>query len=192
MVSKKEKVLEVATRLFAVRGFDGTSVRKIADEAGLSVAGMFHYFSSKEEILFEIMSSFLDEGLKRLKEICSGSGGTVQRLEEVCRFFTEYFAGHMDELTILSSEGKSLTREHREVFKQKQREYLEAVKRLLEELQAQGLLKDMDITVLSFLFFGMALWTSRWYNPKGKVSPKELGDMMSEVFLRGILKEGSR
>lgn len=191
-MSKREKVLEVATKLFAVRGFDGTSVRKIADEAGLSVAGMFHYFSSKEEILFEIMSSFLDEGLKKLKEICSGPKGTVERLEEVCRFFTEYFAGHMDELTILSSEGKSLTREHREVFKQKQREYVEAVRGLLEELRAQGILKDMDITVLSFLFFGMALWTSRWYNPKGKVSPKELGDMMSEVFLRGILKEGSR
>jgi len=191
-VSKRERVLEVAVKLFAARGFDGTSVRKIADEAGLSVAGMFHYFPSKEDILFEIMSSFLDEGLKRLKEICSGTKGTVEKLEEVCRFFTEYFAGHMDELTILSSEGKSLSLEHREVFKQKQREYLEAIRGLLEELKAQGMLKEMDTTVLSFLFFGMALWTSRWYNPKGRVNPKELGDIMSEVFLRGILKEGRR
>ena len=59
-VSRRNKILEVAKRLFAAKGFDGTSIRTIAKESGLSVAGMFHYFSSKEEILNEIIIEFVD------------------------------------------------------------------------------------------------------------------------------------
>jgi len=190
MLSKREMVLGVATKLFAAKGFDGASVRKIAEEAGLSVAGMFHYFSTKEEILFDIMMVFLDEGLRGLKRICESEKPSIERLKEVCKFFSEYFAGHQDELTILSNEGKSLFPEHKQIFKRKQRQYLDIVRSLLRELHEEGLLKEIDQTVLAFLFFGMVLWTSRWYNPQGIVNPTELGEIISEVFLRGVLKGG--
>jgi AcrR family transcriptional regulator len=190
MSGKRDRILNVATKLFAAKGFDGTSVRRIAEEAGLSVAGMFHYFSSKEEILFEIMMAFMDEGLKELKSIYESEKSSLERLKEVCKFFSEYFAGHQDGLTILSNEGKSLSPEHKQIFKKKQRQYLEIVRGLLQELHEEGLLKEIDQTVLAFLFFGMVLWTSRWYNPQGIVNPTELGEIISEVFLRGVLKGG--
>lgn len=188
-LSKRARVLEVATKLFASRGFDGTPVRKIAEEAGLSVAGMFHYFSSKEEILFDIVIVFLDEGLRKLRRICESDKDPVAKLEEVCEFFAEYFAGHQDQLRILSSEGKALSLEHQQVFKERQRQYVALIRRLLEDLVRQGVAKDIDPTVMAFLFFGMVLWTSHWYNPQGKVKPDELGRILGEVFLRGILKE---
>ena len=187
-MSKREKVLEVATRLFAAKGFDGTSVRRIAEEAGLSVAGMFHYFPSKEEILHEIMMGFMEEGLRKLTEICKSNEGPIEKLEEVCRFYAEYYAGHKDQLTILISEGKSLSFEHRKAFLEKQRQYLNAVRSLFRDLAREGLIKKIDCTVLAFLFFGMVHWTFSWYNPKGKVKPTELGRILSEVFLRGILR----
>lgn len=182
----------MATKLFASRGFDGTPVRKIAEEAGLSVAGMFHYFSSKEEILFDIMIIFLDEGLRKLKRICESDKDPVEKLEEVCKFFAEYFAGHQDQLRILSSEGKALTLEHRQTFKDRQRQYVDLIRRLLEDLVRKGIAKEIDPTVMAFLFFGMVLWTSQWYSPQGKVKPEELGQILGEVFLRGILKEGAK
>lgn len=165
-------------------------MRRIAEEAGISVAGMFHYFSSKEEMLFEIMDTFMDEGLRRLKEILDRPDDPIEKLKEVCKFHAEYFAGHKDHLVILSTEGKSLSPEHRAIFVQKQRQYVEAVRKVLGDLRELGLLKEIDITILAFLFFGMVLWTSRWYNPKGRVSPKELGEILSEVLLGGILRDG--
>lgn len=188
-MSKRETILRVATRLFAAKGFDGTSVRKIAEEADLSVAGMFHYFPSKEEILNKIMIGFMDEGYKKLQEIYNSKRDPTDKLEEVCKFYVEHYAGHKDQLTILVSEGKSLSLEHRRVFLDKQRIYVEALKRLFEDLAKEGLLKPIDPSVLAFTFFGMVHWTYSWYNPRGQMGPEELGRMFSEVFLRGILKD---
>lgn len=187
-MSKKDTILKVATRLFAVKGFDGTSVRKIAEEAGLSVAGMFHYIPSKEEILNEIMIGFMDEGYKKLIKIYNCDMSPIEKLAEVCKFYVKYYAGHKNQLTILVSEGKSLSLEHRQVFIDKQRIYVNALTRLFNDLTKEDLLNPIDPSILAFIFFGMVHWTYSWYKPKGEIGPEELGNIVSEVFLRGILK----
>jgi AcrR family transcriptional regulator len=193
-MSKRDTILQAAIRLFAAKGFERTSVRKIAEEVDLSVPGMFHYFSSKEEILNEIMIGFMDEGYARLVEIYNSAMAPVEKLEAVCQFYVEYYAGHKDQLTILVSEEKSLSLEHQQVFIKKQRIYVEALKRLFSDLANDGLLKPVDPSVLAFILFGMVHLTYSWYNPRGEIGPEELGKIFSEVFLRGVLKdlEGSK
>jgi AcrR family transcriptional regulator len=188
-MSKRDTILQAATRLFAAKGFEKTSVRKIAEEVGLSVPGMFHYVPSKEEILNEIMIGFMDEGFKRLMEIYNSAMSPVEKLETVCKFYVKYYAGHKDQLTILVSEEKSLSRKHRHVFIKKQRIYVEALKKLFSDLAADGLLKTINPSVIAFIFFGMVNYTYTWYNPRGTMGPDALGDIFSEVFLRGILKD---
>ncbi len=188
MVSKKEAILKVASKLFASVGYERTPVRKIAKRVDLSVPGMFHYFPSKEEILYELMIGFLDEGFEKLKRVRNDNKSPVQKVEEFFRFYVEHYAGNQELLTILVSDWKYLSREHREVFLEKQRQYVDALKQLFAELQQEGLLKQIDPTVLTFLFFGMVLWTYYWYDPKGKLGLKDLSDICTEVFLRGALK----
>jgi AcrR family transcriptional regulator len=187
-MSKRETILQAATRLFAVNGFERTSVRKIAEEVDLSVPGMFHHIPSKEEMLYEIMIGFMDEGYTRLVEIYDSAMGPVEKLEAVCQFYVEYYAGHTDELIILVSEGKSLLPEHHRGFVDKQRIYVEALTRLFSDLAREGLLKSIDPSVLAFIFFGMVHWTYSWYNPQGEIGPEALGRIFSEVILRGVLK----
>ncbi|MBN1255451.1 MAG: TetR family transcriptional regulator [Deltaproteobacteria bacterium] len=188
-MSKKETIIKAATELFATNGFERTSVRKIAEEVNLSVPGMFHYFPSKEDILNEIMIGFMDEGYARLEEIYNSDLGPVEKLEEVCKCYVEYYAGHKDQLTILVSEAKSLSSDHQQIFIKKQRIYVEALKRLFSDLAKDGLLKTIDPSVLAFIFFGMVHWTYNWYNPRGKIGPEVLGAIFSEVFPRGVLKD---
>jgi len=88
--------LKGATELFASKGFDGTSVRNIAEKAGLSVPGMFHYFSSKEMILFEIMTMFMDNAYKKIIEIYNADIDPIEKLSEICKFYVEQYAGHKD------------------------------------------------------------------------------------------------
>jgi AcrR family transcriptional regulator len=187
-MSKRDTILQAATRLFAANGFERTSVRKIAEEVDLSVPGMFHHIPSKEEMLYEIMIGFMDEGYTRLMEIYTSATGPIEKLEEVCKFYVEYYAGHKDELTILVSEGKSLAPEHQHVFVDKQRVYVEALTRLFSDLANEDLLKSIDPSVLAFIFFGMVHWTYNWYDPRGEIEPETLGRIFSEVFLRGVLK----
>jgi AcrR family transcriptional regulator len=188
-MTKRDTILQAATRLFAAKGFEQTSVRKIAEEVGLSVPGMFHYVPSKEEMLNEIMIGFMDEGFKRLMEIYNSAMSPVEKLETVCKFYVKYYAGHKDQLTILVTEGKSLSPKHRRNFVDKQRVYVEALKRLFSDLAKEGLLKSIDHSVIAFIFFGMVNYTYTWYNPRGTMGPDALGDIFSEVFLRGILKD---
>ena len=169
-------------------GFEKTSVRKIAEEVGLSVPGMFHYVPSKEEMLNEIMIGFMDEGYKRLMEIYNSAMDPVEKLEAVCKFYVEYYAGHKDQLTILVTEGKSLSPKHRRNFVDKQRVYVKALKGLLGDLAKADLLNPIDTSVLTFIFFGMVNYTYTWYNPQSAMGPDALGDAFSQVFLRGVLR----
>jgi TetR/AcrR family transcriptional regulator, cholesterol catabolism regulator len=187
-IEMRRKILRAAAHLFATKGFDGTSVRKIADRSNLCVAGMFHYFPSKEDILNDIMIGFMDEGYRRLTEIYNSDQDLIEKLEEICKFYVQQYAGHRNELTILNIETKSLSHAHRQIIVTKKRAYVKILKVLFDDLAKRDLLKAIDSSVLSFIFFGMVHWTYSWYNPKGMIGPKELGGIFSETFLRGILK----
>jgi AcrR family transcriptional regulator len=184
-MSNKEQILKAATNLFASKGFDATSVRNIAEKVGLSVPGMFHYFSSKEEILYEIMTVIM--------EIYSADIDPIEKLSEICKFYVQQYAGHKHQLTILISERKSLIPEHQQICIKKERNYVKALKNLFEELAKKKLLKPIDHSILAFIFFGMVHWTYQWYNPKSKrgIGPNQLGIIFNEVFLRGILAPGA-
>lgn len=190
-MSNKERILRAATELFASKGFDGTSVRNISEKVSLSVPGMFHYFSSKEEILYEIMTLFMDNAYKKIMEIYNADIDPIEKLSEICKFYVEQYAGHKHQLTILISERKSLLPEHRKICIVKERDYVKALKNLFEELAKKKLLKPINWSILAFIFFGMVHWTYRWYNPKAKggIGPNQLGIIFSEVFLRGILSQ---
>jgi AcrR family transcriptional regulator len=192
-MSKKERILKEATKLFALKGFDATSVRNIAEKAGLSVPGMFHYFSSKEEILYEIMTLFMDSAYKKIMDIYNTDIDPVEKLSEICKFYVEQYAGHKYELTVLISERKSLIPKHRQHCITKERGYVKALKDLFKELTKKELLKPIEHSVLAFIFFGMVHWTYRWYDPKAKrgIGPNQLGLIFSEVFLRGILSKNA-
>jgi AcrR family transcriptional regulator len=188
-MSSQERILKAATELFASKGFDGTSVRSIAKKSGLSVPGMFHYFSSKEEILYEIMTLFTDYSYKKIMEIYSADIDPIEKLSEICQFYVEQYAGHKHQLTILISERKSLIPEHQQICITKERDFVKALKNLFKELARRKVLKPIDHSILAFIFFGMVHWTYRWYNAEAKrgTRPNQLGIIFSEVFLRGIL-----
>ena len=188
-MTKKEAILKAATKLFAAQGFERAPVRKIAEKVDLSVPGMFHYFPSKEDILNEIMIGFIDEGYAKLKAINNEDMSPVEKVEGFCKFYVDHYAGNQELLSILVSEWKYLSREHRQIFIDKQRVYVETLKKLFSDLALQDKLKPIDPSILAFMFFGMVLWTYNWYDPKGKMGLEELGGIFSEVFLRGALKE---
>lgn len=187
-MDKRAFIIKVATDLFATKGFEATSVRKIAADSGLSVPGMFHYFSTKEEILYEIMFNFIEDGYTKVTEIINSEVDPAKKLELLCDYYVQKYTTRQDELVILSFEGKSLTPEHQKQFVKKQRNVVKAIGKFFNELIRQNKVKSINPTVLTFLFYGMVHWTSTWYNKKGEVSPEKLGKIVREVFLHGILK----
>ncbi len=184
----REKIHEVAARLFAQRGYHGTSIRDLAQELGMQKSSLYHHFESKQDLLFSLVDEFMDQALARIEAMTSPEMTPRQKLSAVIRFYTTFYAASPDRLTILINELESLSPQQKRVALDKERRYVKTLKDILEQAAQAGLMRDIPPTVAVFAFFGMVHYTPKWYRPEGKVDPEELGGLFETVFCQGVLR----
>jgi len=188
-LEKSKEINRVIARLFAFKGFHSTSMREIAAELGMNQSSLYHYFKSKEDVLFALMNDAIDDVLAILREICSADLPAEEKLKKVLGFYTRYYAGDQERLTLLVNEMNSLNKKHRLILVDKQRQYVHLIKSILTELTGQNKLKKVHTSVAVFAFFGMVHYTIKWYHKNGQVSLDELADEFVQIFTQGILKK---
>ena len=187
--NKFKELLVVAADIFAKKGYKATSVREIAEKAGINKATIYHYFSSKEEMLFKIMDNAMEEALKNLEKIRAENIDPMTKLENVLKFYSKYYVSKQADLILLVNELNSLKEEYKNLLIEKERKYVELMKSILFELKEKGMLKDeLPITVIVFTFFSIIHYTIKWYNPKGEIKVEELSKYFVDIFTQGILK----
>lgn len=187
-LQKTEEIYQVIARLFAYRGYHSTSMREIARELGMNQSSLYHYFASKQDILFTLMNDAMDDVLAILEEISSTDLLPEDRLNRVLSFYTQYYAGDQERLILLINEMNSLNEEYRSILVRKQRRYVQLIKSILEELAAQGKIKQIDPAIATFAFFGMVHYTIKWYHKDGPVSLEQLANSFVEIFTKGVLR----
>ncbi|NOQ95599.1 MAG: TetR family transcriptional regulator [Desulfobacterales bacterium] len=187
-LQKTEEIYRVIARLFAYRGYHSTSMREIARELGMNQSSLYHYFASKQDILFTLMNDAMDDVLAILEEISSTDLLPEDRLNRVLSFYTQYYAGDQERLILLINEMNSLNEEYRSTLVGKQRRYVQLIKSILEELAAQGKIKQIDPAIATFAFFGMVHYTIKWYHKDGPVSLEQLANSFVEIFTKGVLR----
>lgn len=187
-LQKTEEIYRVIARLFAYRGYHSTSMREIARELGMNQSSLYHYFASKQDILFTLMNDAMDDVLAILEEISSTDLLPEDRLNRVLSFYTQYYAGDQERLILLINEMNSLNEEYRSILVRKQRRYVQLIKSILEELAAQGKIKQIDPAIATFAFFGMVHYTIKWYHKDGPVSLEQLANAFVEIFTKGVLR----
>jgi len=184
---KLEEVEQAAVRLFARRGYHSTSMREIARELGMNQSSLYHYFKSKEEILFKLMNDAMDDALLILEGICASELSPEKKLNKVLGFYTRYYTKEQERETLLVNEMNSLGERAREVLIEKQRRYVHLIRSLLVDLKDAGLMKEIHPTVAAFAFFGMVHYSIKWYRRDGEVDVEALAQSFVEIFTRGIL-----
>ena len=190
-LKSREKIREiqsVVAPLFAYKGYHSTSMREIARELGMNQSSLYHYFRSKEEILFELMNDAVDNALTILKEICAGDLLPRDKLTNMLHFYTRYYAGAPERLILLVNEQGSLNSEHRRILVDKQRHYVHLFKEAFEKLDEHQLTKEIPPSLAIFAFLGMVHYTIKWYDKKGRVGLEELANSFVEIFTKGILR----
>lgn len=185
---KLKEIHQVATRLFAQRGFHNTSMREIARELGMNQSSLYHYFSGKEEILFTLLNDSMDDALDTLEEICRTDLSPHGKLNQVLSFYTSYYAGDQDRLVLLVNEQTNLGEHFREILVQKERRYVSLIQSILKALADEGRMKPIPPSVATFAFFGMVHYTIKWYRKDGPVTSSELADYFLEIFTKGVFK----
>ena len=185
---KLELILRSAARIFAEKSYHSTSMRDISRATRVSLAGLYHYCKSKEELLFLIQDHCFGRVLERLEERITGIKDPFEKLRIFIDNHLSFFAANMAEMKVLSHEAESLAGDlHKDVSSKKDR-YAKLARKILREIQEQEQTSvRIDLTVATYALFGMMNWIYNWYDPRGKLSVNQLVDNITRLFLAGFV-----
>jgi AcrR family transcriptional regulator len=162
-------------------------MRDISRATNVSLAGLYHYCKSKEELLFLIQDNFFGRVLERLQERLVGIEDPIEKLAIFIENHLSFFAANMAEMKVLSHEAESLQGDlHAHVSSRKDK-YTKLAGTILREIHSSsGLSQRVDLTVATYALFGMMNWIYNWYDPKGKLKVNELAQNLTQLFLDGF------
>lgn len=181
-------ILREATALIARVGYEKATMRAVARAAGVSLAGLYHYFDSKEKMLFLIQFRAFTALLNNLREKLHGIQDPVDQLRVMVRSHVGYFATNMAALKTCSHELDSLSGAAYEQTREIRRSYYELTRSIVEgALKQRAPGNALDGHVMTMSLFGMLNWLYRWYDPKRGRSPTALAGQIADLFLHGVL-----
>ncbi|HEX8423298.1 MAG TPA: TetR/AcrR family transcriptional regulator [Pyrinomonadaceae bacterium] len=191
---KLEFILRTAARIFAEKGYHPTSMRDISRATEVSLAGLYYYCKSKEELLFLIQDNCFGRVHERLLERLRETSDPLVKLRLVIENHLSFFAANMAEMKVLSHEADSLAGEMRAHVTGRKQQYTRLVRRILSEVQGAQTARaghnaapKLDLTVSTYALFGMMNWIYNWYDPRGHLSVTDLVDNLARLFLSGFL-----
>jgi AcrR family transcriptional regulator len=174
-------------QIFRDRGFDATSVSDIARALGLTKAGLYHHFESKEALLFEIMMFGLDKVRDEVIIPVRAIGDPEERLRQlVLRHARITTRGH-GAVAHLQDEIRALPPPARKQVEHRMRVYFDLVRGTLDELHAAGRLRAVDRTVATFSLIGMILWLPRWFRQDGRLTQNQVAENIANLALGGLV-----
>jgi AcrR family transcriptional regulator len=185
---KLEFILRNAARIFAEKNYHSTTMRDISRATGVSLAGLYHYCKSKEELLFLIQDNCFGRVLERLEERLLEVSDPMSRLRIFIENHLSFFAANMAEMKVLSHEAESLAGDLYAHVATKKDKYTKLAREILQEIQTRPESKsEVDLTVATYALFGMMNWIYNWYDPRGKLTVSELVDNVTGLFLHGFV-----
>jgi TetR/AcrR family transcriptional regulator, cholesterol catabolism regulator len=179
------KILEHATEVFCEKGYEGASMRDLSRATGMSLAGMYHYFGSKERLLYLIQKHTFSTILSQLRDRLLEINGAEQGIRTFIHNHLEYFLEHQQAMKVLSHEDEVLDGDYGREIANIKREYYRICRELLDRYKKEKRLEfDSRTAVLSL--FGMMNWIYTWYNPRLDGGAEQLSRDMGNIFFRGI------
>jgi AcrR family transcriptional regulator len=185
------KILAHATEVFYEKGYEGASMRDLSRASGMSLAGLYYYFESKEKLLYLIQKHTFTTVVERLQQRLYRVDDPDARIRIFILNHLEYFLANQKAMTVLSHEDDVLKNGFGQEVATIKREYYRICTDLLDDFKRENKLPfSTRIAVLSL--FGMINWIYTWYNPRVDANAKELAREMGDVFLKGICGTGAR
>ncbi len=189
--ARRERLLATAARVFAAKGFAGTSMRDLSRASDMSLAGMYYYVRGKDDLLFQIQKSCFEQVIAGAKESVGRHSAAEARLEAFITHHVTFFATHMSEMKVLAHEAESLTGDLLREVRRLKRAYVDQLLGLLAALDGLGADGRQRRDVAAFTLFGMMNWIYTWYDPAGPVGVAELAAQITRLFLNGYQVEVS-
>jgi AcrR family transcriptional regulator len=187
---KLQQILKTAAKIFAEKGFHRTSVRDISRATGMSLAGLYYYFTTKEELLYLIQERCFVTLLQRWERAAPPELDVRTRIRIFAENHLSFFCHNMPEMKVMAHEDESVTGPFQDKILVIKRRYVKVVTDLIAELKQGADGKELDSRVATFALFGMMNWIYTWYQPKRDVPFPQLIEQMLRIYFFGVLQGG--
>ncbi len=183
--AQRQLILETAAQAFAELGFPSASMNDIARRCGVSKGLLYHYYASKERLLYDLTEQYT----RRLLELVAAAEQRVRdparRLPELIRLFLEEYRTSQARHMVLLHDLRFLPEAERRAVVGNQRRVIEAFAEAIRA--AHGLPADLPLVKpVTMMLFGMMNWTFTWLKPGKGISHAEFGELVAEVFGAGV------
>lgn len=179
---RREAIVDKAAELFAKSGFNGASIADLAIACETSKSLLYHYYPSKEDVLYAVMASHIDQLVEDVEEVMSRKGDPATMLDALIHGFMRHYMGAANRQKVLLNELDSLPDDKRAIIVKKQRSLIEAVQSLLSGVHPALASNPAHARVQTMLLFGMINWTKTWFDPSGPVSADEVAEMALQLI----------
>jgi AcrR family transcriptional regulator len=179
-------ILTQAAALFSAQGYMRSSIADLADACQLSRGALYHYFDSKEAILFAILDAHIREMIARVEAAVSEGGSTLAQFRNVIRTIVEVNAKSPHEQRVLIHDLSFLNEDEQQLLKNLERQLVDILTDLLVRLDTEGKIVRRTRKIYTMMLFGIINYTYTWYDPKGGISPGEFADIAIDLFLNGF------
>ena len=182
------EILDHATNVFYEKGYDAASMRDLSRASGMSLAGLYYYFESKERLLYLIQKHTFETVITNLKSQLELVNDPEVRVRTFIQNHLQYFLANRKAMTVLSHEDDTLTSDFGTEILALKREYVHLGIRLLDELKSSSArFANVSSRVAVLSLFGMMNWIYTWHNARIDSDAKDLTRQMSQIFLNGVL-----
>jgi TetR/AcrR family transcriptional regulator, cholesterol catabolism regulator len=185
---RRRDIVDAAIAVFAKQGYDGASIREIADVAGMNKGNLYYYFPAKDDLLFEIADDLHNEFNRQFQRWSMGHDQPLQRLRSVFQGHAVLVCQSQQQTRITYENWRFLTEARRAVVIEKRDLYERSMAKLIGEYVAASQPADVthDLGLETRSILGMLNWIYEWYSPTGRTSQSEVASRLAEMALRSL------
>jgi len=183
----KQKIINVSILLFSKQGYKATTMRQIAKKVDITAGSLYNHISSKEALLLEIQTKFINELLTKIKEL-PPQDSAKKKFGSAIEVLMETVAENRLAWKILVDEYHQFPPAQKKKIRLRGDKLEHLIKAILEEGKRKGEFKNINTKFAAFFLLGACHHAAKWMNPKGDVSPKEIGRQFSSYLLSGLCK----
>jgi len=188
--SARNRIILSAAELFASQGYRRTTLDDIASAAGIKKATLYHYISSKEELLTEIYNRILDGVEAAVSPVVAMNLSADERLRRMIHAHLEIVARERAMLAVAFQEEAELDERYGGEIRRRKRAYEALFEQVIREGQRAGSIRPIDPRLAVFAVLGMLNWTYRWYRP-GKRTSSEIAAAFTMLLETGWIERGA-
>jgi TetR/AcrR family transcriptional regulator len=183
---RRVEILDTAAALFAARGFEATSMSSIAGALGVSKALVYHYFESKEELLFEMLLSHCRLLIETANRAVA-SGNAEEKLKELIASLMQLYMSSRDKHVVLMNCLKALSLEQQAEIKGEEKKIVAIIKGLVGQIKKDSSAGEVSATAMYLM--GSINWTYTWFKEGGAISAQDYAELASRLFLEGLKRQ---